>query len=116
LDAGAWQQEARGLQKDFVPYLEETFTGWKALCLHGLGNGNVLASDTYGYPDEVAAPHGWTEAAARAPRIKAFLQSLLDGRYFADFHRVRIMRLEPGAAVTKNVRTENFLWAQFIFR
>lgn len=97
--AATMVSEALSMSARFVPHLGDAHPGWKAVCLHGLSAEQVLTAESYGYADEVDPDYKWTEIAEQTPAIKKYLDQLLTDRIFDEFHRVRLMWLEPGATI-----------------
>src|SRR5712671_2545069 len=71
IDHAAALREAKSQSSLFV---EHRFgSGWKSLCLHGITAFHTASSMTYGYANELAAPHTWTEIGRACPVTSAWV-------------------------------------------
>ncbi|HLG20862.1 MAG TPA: aspartyl/asparaginyl beta-hydroxylase domain-containing protein [Bdellovibrionota bacterium] len=104
-------EEARRLRHRFVShrsggrrgYLDGN-RGWTALTIHGLGSEITGNAHNYGYEDDKAAPHKWTEIADMCPVTTRFLKRV----YPCDkFYRVRFMVMAPQGFIFPHTDREN---------
>ncbi len=82
----------------FSKHRGDMHPGWSSFVLHGLGHGKTQGYEYYGYSNDEEAPYDWTnEALEYCPSIVNYFKELkLKNRY----HRVRIMKLEPGGYIS----------------
>ena len=82
----------------FTKHRGDSHPGWSSFVLHGLGHGKTQGYEYYGYTNDEEAPYDWTkEALEYCPSIVNYFKELkLKNRY----HRVRIMKLEPGGYIS----------------
>ena len=71
--------------------------GWSSFVVHGLGYDKTEGYEQYGYANDNEAPYEFTkEALEHCPNI---LKWLNDNKFKSRYHRVRIMKLDPGGMV-----------------
>lgn len=86
-------------QKD-VSYQYTTYaSGWDCLVVHGLSLERVGHCTQYGYPNDEAAPYGWTEIADQCPATVDFLKSFPVKKLY----RCRFLRLIPGGKISPHI-------------
>lgn len=71
--------------------------GWSSFVVHGLGYDKTEGYEQYGYQSDNEAPYDFTaEAIEHCPNT---MQWLKDNKFKTRYHRVRIMKLDPGGMV-----------------
>lgn len=71
--------------------------GWASFVVHGLGFDKTEGYEQYGYKNDNEAPYDFTnEAKTYCPNI---LNWLKENKFKDRYHRVRIMKLDPGGMV-----------------
>lgn len=71
--------------------------GWSSFVVHGLGYDKTEGYEKYGYTSENLAPYDYTkEAIEYCPNTIKWLN---ENKFKSHYHRVRIMKLDPGGMV-----------------
>jgi hypothetical protein len=88
--------EATALQNLFVQhrYADESHSGWKSLCIHGIDATSTQSHEHYGCKSAQDVPYRWTDINAPVTR-EYFREVYPASRYY----RVRFMLLEPGGRI-----------------
>ena len=91
-------QESENLLDEFIKHRGDIHPGWHSLTIHGSGKHITEDWDAPIYEGRWTSrpKYDWTEIADQCPAIVDWLQNYWS---FSEFHRVRLMLLEPGGYI-----------------
>jgi Aspartyl/Asparaginyl beta-hydroxylase len=94
-------EEARSIREHFVIHRgQENHSGWRSICIHGLGHTHTLGHKDYGYNSTELAPYRWTDICDRCPVTYNFFKNVLE---YESYERIRFMLLEPGGYIVPHI-------------